>query len=66
MITRMVFGSFPMLVSNRTAIKVHSLKWGFFSFNLFLNYYFPLIFLKLPNRTLCHLRCKTYILLIIY
>jgi hypothetical protein len=26
MITRMVFGSFPMLVSNRTAIKVHSLK----------------------------------------
>ena len=25
-ITRMVFGSFPMLVSNRTAIKVHSLK----------------------------------------
>ena len=26
MITRMVFGSFPMLVSTRTAIKVHSLK----------------------------------------
>lgn len=26
MLTRMVFGSFPMVVSNRTAIKVHSLK----------------------------------------
>jgi hypothetical protein len=26
MITRMVFGSFPMIVSNRTAIKVHNLK----------------------------------------
>ena len=26
MLTRMVFGSFPMVVTNRTAIKVHSLK----------------------------------------
>ena len=26
MITRMVFGSFPMVVSNRSAIKVHNLK----------------------------------------
>lgn len=26
MLTRMVFGSSPMLVSNRTAIKIHSLK----------------------------------------
>ena len=29
MLTRMVFGSFPMVVTNRTAIKVHSLKYIF-------------------------------------